>query len=69
MFAWGDSEVEGRVFLLDFFFGRDEMYRCTEQRFEVFWVGEGTAGHHVDELLSQAGARLTPIDMGRVEWD
>ncbi len=68
MLAWGEAEEEGRVFILDFLFGRDELYRCAEQRFEVFWVGKGTAGHHVYKFLSQAGARLAPIDTGRVDW-
>ena len=68
MFAWGEAEEEGRVLLLDFFLGRDELYRCAKQGLEVCWVGKGTAGHHVDEFLSQACTRLAPIYMGRVHW-
>ncbi len=31
-------------------------------------MGKGNAGHHVNEFLSHTGARLAPIDMGRVDW-
>jgi hypothetical protein len=65
--GWGQAEAEVGVLFVDLGLLGKEPDSCLEKWLEVFRVGDGDVGHHVDDLLSESLGRLSAIDVCRID--